>query len=369
AGGPGGVTGDALLYLVLGPTILFQNLNSLRLALLNGMGRHRQAAGLRIRQRIVFLAIVAVLCRMAVPVPLLAIAFPIGQVVMAAMGRRQLKLPGLGVVVASRARIAPMMQKGRAHLFTDNLLDVVFYLDLLILGWFVGPVELGVYARAMVLMRLFLILPAGLQPVFRRQANLLVAAADRLGLQRLVSRTARSLFVIHGLLAIVILVHFPRVMAIFFNLRHWTDQAFGVFALVVPGLVFHSLAIAMTPLFEAIQATDRLKRLALVVAAANTVLNLNLIPFAGLPGAAMATTGAMFIHFWLFCRWLPGDVARIGIFWPGAAAALYLTYVPLEALEIGVPLSMLLAPLIFGGLLWVTGSFGTSTACQEEQPI
>lgn len=41
-----------------------------------------------------------------------------------------------------------MMQKGRAHLFTDNLLDVVFYLDLLILGWFVGPVELGVYARA-----------------------------------------------------------------------------------------------------------------------------------------------------------------------------------------------------------------------------
>lgn len=135
----------------------------------------------------------------------------------------------------------------------------------------------------MVLMRLFLILPAGLQPVFRRQANLLVAAADRLGLQRLVSRTARSLFVIHGLLAIVILVHFPRVMAIFFNLRHWTDQAFGVFALVVPGLVFHSLAIAMTPLFEAIQATDRLKRLALVVAAANTVLNLNLIPFAGLP--------------------------------------------------------------------------------------
>jgi tetratricopeptide (TPR) repeat protein len=46
-----------------------------------------------------------------------------------------------------------MVDRGRAFLFTDNLLDVVFYADMLILGWFVHPAELGLYARALILAR------------------------------------------------------------------------------------------------------------------------------------------------------------------------------------------------------------------------
>lgn len=53
--GVGWGAGDSILYLLLGPTILIQNINALRLAMLNGTGRHNPAAGLRIRQRVVFL--------------------------------------------------------------------------------------------------------------------------------------------------------------------------------------------------------------------------------------------------------------------------------------------------------------------------
>ncbi|BBO92625.1 lipopolysaccharide biosynthesis protein [Desulfosarcina ovata] len=364
--GPGWGAGDALLYLLLGPTILFQNINSLRLALLDGAGRHAQAAGLRIRQRFTLLVVLLVLCLAEAPVPFLAGAFPLSQLIMALMGRKRIQLPPVSAVLAGRKQIFRTIDHGRAFLFTGNSLDVVFYLDMLILGWFVGPVELGVYARAMILMRLFLVIPSGLRPVLRQRANRLVGSGDRQELVQLVARSSRVLFAVHGLLALFILVQFPRTMAFLFNLRQWTDQAFAVFALVLPGLVFHCLATALGPLFEADQENFKLKRLTLVVALVNLVLNLNLIPFAGIAGAALSTTVAMFVHFWLFCRWLPVDMKNIGIFWPGAAAALYLTYVPLAALNVGPLASLLLALLLFGTLLWSSGYVSPTKPVDRE---
>jgi hypothetical protein len=143
-------TGDGILYLLLGPTVFFQNINALRLAMLNGTGRHSAAAGLRIRQRVVFLVATLVLCMANVPVQLVAAAFLISHILMLGMGRKAVRLPALSNILAGRKHISTVMDSGRAFLFTDNLLDVVFYLDMLILGWFTSPVELGIYARAYV---------------------------------------------------------------------------------------------------------------------------------------------------------------------------------------------------------------------------
>ena len=355
--GPGWGAGDSILYLLLGPTVFFQNINSLRLAMLNGTGRHRAAAGLRIRQRIVFLAATLVLCMANVPVHLLAAAFLISQVVMMAMGRKTAALPAISGVLAGRKHIPTVMDKGGAFLFTDNLLEVVFYLDMLILGWFASPVELGIYARALILSRLFLVIPGGFRPVFRRLANERVAAAMHGRLFAFMARATRGLFFAHGLLAILVLVNFPRVMTMVFEIQQWAGESFTVFALVLPGLIFFSAVTGLEPIFEARQQTDRLKQMTLIVTIANLILNLNLIPFAGLAGAAMATAGAMFIHFLLFCRLLPPELRRIRIFWPGAASALYLAYVPLAFFQVGMAATIFLAPVLFGVLLWMVGFF------------
>ncbi len=367
--GPDGGTGDRILYLLLGPTVFFQNINALRLAVLNGTGRHRAAAGLRIRQRVVFLVATLVLCMANVPVHLLAAAFLFSHGVMLGMGRKMVKLPALSKVVARRKHISTMMDNGRAFLFTDNLLDVVFYLDMLILGWFASPVELGIYARALILARLFLVIPGGFRPVFRRLANERLAAGLDDRLLAFMTLTIRGLFFVHGCLAVLVMVNFPRVMTMVFDLQQWVGESFAVFALVLPGLIFFSAVTALEPIFEARQQTDKLKQMTLVVSIANLTLNLNLIPFAGLAGAAMATAGSMFIHFWLFCRMLPADLGGSRIFWPGAAAALYLTYVLLTVIDVGMIVTLMAAPILFGGLLWLVGFFNPLYPQSSIEPM
>ncbi|BBO67786.1 hypothetical protein DSCA_17160 [Desulfosarcina alkanivorans] len=355
--GPGRQGDDPVLYLLLGPTIFFQNINTLRSAMLNATGRYAAAAGLRIRQRIVFLAATLVLCMADVPVPLLAAAFLISQIVMAGAGRKTVRLPAVSAILAGRKHMSQVMDKGRTFLFTDNLLDVVFYLDMLILGWFASPMELGIYARALILARLFLVVPGSLRPVFRRLANQRVAARldHRLGM--VIGSAARGLFFFHGVAAILVLLNFPRVMALVFGLQQWVGASFTVFALVLPGLIFFSAVTALEPVFEARQQAARLKRMTLVVATANLILNVNLIPLAGIEGAAMATAGAMLIHFFLFFRLLPPDLHTARISWPGAAAALYLTYALMAFTGIGMIFSLVVVPALFAMVLWMVGFF------------
>ncbi len=367
--GAGWGAGDNILYLLLGPTIFFQNINALRLAMLNGTGRHSTAAGLRLRQRVVFLVVTLVLCMANVPVPLLAVAFPVSQIVMLGMGRKAVNLPAISTVLAGRKHISKVMDSGRAFLFTDNLLDVIFYLDMLILGWFASPVELGIYARALILARLFLVIPGGLRPVFRRLANEWVTAGLDGHLMTIMARTTRGLFFIHGLLAVLVLVKFPRVMTMVFDLQQWVGESFTIFALVLPGLIFFSAVTALEPIFEARNQIVKLKQMTLVVTIVNLILNLNFIPFAGLEGAAMATAGAMFVHFLLFCRLLPFELHGIRISWPGAAAALYLTFVLLAFVDIEMIFALMLAPILFGGVLWMVGFFNPWNGKAESRTV
>lgn len=354
--------GGTLLVLLVGPTIFFQNINALRLAMLNGKGRHGTVAGLRIRQRVVFLAATLLLCLIHVPVPLLAGGFLISQMIILPMGRRTARLPGISSILAGRKDVFKVMDQGQRFLFSDNFLDVVFYLDMLILGWFADPAQLGVYARVLILARLFLVIPAGFRPVVRRLANEWVHAGHVGRLQRFMAGSTRCLFVAHGLLAILVMVHFPRVMMMIFDIRQWSNETFAVFSMLLPGLIFFSAVTAMEPVFEARDQTRPLKRLTLTAALANLVLNINLIPFAGLKGAALATASAMLIHFLLFGRLLPDDLSGAAFPWLPAAAALYLAYVLMASVPMGTALSLLLAPVLFGALLWMAGFFHPTSA-------
>jgi len=355
--GPGPGAADNLLILLLGPTIFFQNINALRLALLNGAGRHGRAARLRIRQRIVFLAATLVLCWGQVPLPLVAGAFCISQIVMLVMGRKAMRLPPIPRVVAGVQQIRPMLENSRAFLFTDNLLDVVFYSDMLILGWFVSPFELGIYARALILARLFLVIPVGLRPVFRRVVNRLAQGGPNGRLMPFMARVSRCFFLAHGLLALVVLTHFQQALDVVFESRQWAAEAFIVFGLVVPGLIFYSAVTALEPVFEARQQQAALRRLTVTVAALNLILNINLVPFAGIHGAAAATAMATGGHFFLFCRRLPADLRGFRFFWPGAAASFYLAYVLMSWTGVGMLPRLLATPLVFGVFLWLSGFF------------
>jgi O-antigen/teichoic acid export membrane protein len=365
--GTGQRPGDPTAFLLLGPTILFQNINALRLALLNGEGRHHIAAGLKIRQRVTYVVVTLILCMTRMPVTLALAAFPLSQLFMLVSGRKAIKLPAIKTLAIDRRRLRAALNGSRRYLFADNLIDVVFYLDMLILGWFVDSVDLGIYAQALILARLCLVVPTGLRPVVRRLANQWTAAGRLDHLRSTLSRTMRCLFFVHGLLAIFMVVHFPRMMMILFDARQWSHQAVTVLGLVLPGLVFFSAVTAAEPVFEARDQSARLKKITLLVAAANLVLNINLISFAGIDGAAMATAVAMFLHFVLVSRLLAVDPPGVDMLWPAAAASLYLTYVILAGAKMGLLSSILLAAPLLGGLLWMVGFFNASIV--DPKPV
>ena len=170
-------------------------------------------------------------------------------------------------------------------------------------------------------------------------------------------RAACRIFFVHGLLALFALTHFRLVLDMLYHGRQWVADVFPVFGLVVPGLIFYSAVTALEPVFEARQQPAALRQLTLAVALINLIGNINLIPFAGIYGSAAATTVAMGSHFLLFCRLLPADLRDFRFFWPGAAAALYLTYVLMAWAGVGMLLWLVVTPLLFGVLLWLTGFF------------
>ena len=357
APGPGYDKADSFFYLSLGPLVLAGNINALRLAMINGTGRHRAAAGLKIRQRIVALVALFILCKTRLPVPFLALSVFAGQVAILFRGRKTLRLPSLVVAMSKRQQIRETIALGRAFLLTDAILDLVFYLDMLVLGWFVGPDQLGIYARALILVRLFLLIPAGLRPILRRQANRLTGANANSALKRLSARGTRALFVGHALAALFLLLHFTSALQWFFGDALGAEPVFELFAIVLPGLIFFSVTVVSERVFEANRDTALLEGVVIRVAVMNFILDINLIPFAGTGGAALATSLSMFFYFLLLGHRMPADFASARIRWPGAAAALYLTYVMLNHDTIGYKTSLFLIPLLFCALLWMIGFF------------
>jgi hypothetical protein len=76
---------------------------------------------------------------------------------------------------------------------------------------------------------------------------------------------------------------------------------------------------------------------------------------------AMATSAAMFIHFVLLNRGIPMDLSGVGIGWPAAAAALYLTYMITANFDLDLMVSLVQTPLLLGALLWLVGFFRISS--------
>ena len=66
---------------------------------------------------------------------------------------------------------------------------------------------------------------------------------------------------------------------------------------------------------------------------------------------------------------LPPDLGGVRIFWPSAAAAPYLTYVLLTVIDIGMIVSLMAAPILFGVLLWLVGFFNSSYPQSSIEPM
>jgi O-antigen/teichoic acid export membrane protein len=324
------------------------------MAVLQGLGEHDRAAKLGIMRALVFLGIFLILLLSGVNPSWLFISYLISEGFMAAGTRRSLKRFEIKEVRKPFKRVLRTLNEGSQTLFTDDILGIALYIDFFILGIFVSSRELGLYSDASILIRFFLIIPMSLRSLFRQRYCLLDAQNQVIGSGQLMKRSAVLLFYVHAVLAIYILLFFPQIMRVLLHSRENLEASFRVFTVILPTLLFYSAVTISEGIYDAQNRMEVLQYNSLLTALLNVALNIYLVPFAGLYGAAAATTVSLLVYFLLFGRGLdhPFRLAKTKLLLSGAAV--YLTYMVMNYWIKNGVLSLLLTPvLLFAGLYFM----------------
>jgi len=345
-------------YVIIALNLPLANLNHLKLSILHGRGDHGGAVRLRMLRYGLILAGIFLFTRIGVLPSYLLLVYLLADILTGLSARRHLKLPPLHAALRQPASVLQTLKQGQAYLFTDNALDLMLNIDLFVLGLFVTAWDLGVYAEAAVLVRFFLIVPAGIKPILRRFYSVTAAHNHTLRLSGLMGRNSAILFSLHAGLALLIALHFSTVLDLFFDTRLAAGRSFHIFTIFVPGLIFYGPFSAQEPVYEALGQEEDLKRLTLTVAAVNFCLTIYLVPAAGLFGAAAATMVTMVVYTGLFGRRLAVARHLDKTTFLISGLGVYLIYMLFKWLAWSPVLTIWMGPLIMGVLFYACGLFG-----------
>lgn len=340
-------------YLIIGVTLPLRNLNRLKLSALHGFGHHEAVAKLKMVKRFIFCGTISLLLIINIPPSFLLIAFLVSEILLKVLAARKYKLAKINISWKTIFPKRNTLSQGYRFLFTDETLDILLYLDFFILGLFVSSWKLGVYAQASILVRFLLLVPVSLKPVFRRQYCMLTARQA----SELLNRTTRFMFFLQAFLTLFILLHFPDILNLIFHTRGEELLSFRVFAVFAPGLIFFAAFTSQEAVYEAAEQLSDLKKVVLAVSAVDLMLNIYLVPFAGVFGAAAATMISMLVYFFVFDRFLAESWRIKKAPYLFAGAAVYLLYALMTAVRFSLVTDFFLIPSGLFLMLLVMGFF------------
>ena len=344
-------------FCVLAVAVPFNLYSGFQTSVLHGRGDHAVASRAGVVKRLVLLGSVFLLAGMGIRPDLLVTAFVFSEVAHILLVKRVVRMPSLTAAVKKLGTARDTIRQGLRYYFTHEGLRVLFFVDFFILGFFVSAVQEGSYAEASVLSRLFLIIPLGAAPLFRVKVYR-SADTDHEKLFVDSRRTAARFFSFHSVIALAILLYFPYLLRAVFKVQGDIPIFFSIFSLLLPGLLLFSSTVVLEPLFSLDGREQRLNSIALKVFLINGFLNFYLIPYAGVFGAAIATTLSLVIYFFLFARGIgsKGDIPINAYLLSGTLV--YVAYHTLESVRMPVlvviPLIAVVLPLLF----WVLGLYG-----------
>lgn len=356
-------------YFIIGIIIPLRNLNRIRIAILQGSGKFGITASLKTWKRIILLGTVFLLLLWNIPPSYLIIGYFVSELGLMIKSRRSIKLPAFKSKWYKQSKIRSTLRQSRRFLLTDEALDVVLHMDFLILGIFVTSSDLGLYAEASIFARIFLIVPSSIKPVFRKQYCSL-ASTNRLEDAAVTFRVSAALvFFLHSVLALYILLYFSEITRSLYHYQGKSMVSFYVFAELLPGLLFFSAVTSQEPLYEAEDKVAFLQKAVIIVALLNFALNCFFVPLAGFFGAAFATSGSMFVYFALFNKHLNPLFRLNTIKYIIAGAAVYLTYMLFQKLDIGFGLAFFLVPAFLFVFFFISNFFNFESGHGKPEPM
>jgi O-antigen/teichoic acid export membrane protein len=345
-------------YLVVAAAVGLNILNSVNVAILHGLGRHAEASRASMKKRALFVGLVFLFSTLRFNAVFVLPALVFAEAAAMSWTRGKQGLPSLARSFRELHRASPVFKEGFQYYFTDEAFRVVIFLDLFILGFFVSPLAEGAYSEASVLARLFLIIPFSAAPIFRTRYYRISTEGGMDAVRSESRREAARLFTIHSLLGLTILLYFPHILRLVFKVQGDVPMPFRIFSILLPGLLYLGSAIVVEPLYTVSGQRQRLGRAALRVFLLNAFLNFYLIPYAGVLGAATATSVSLLVYFMLFARSLDGRLPFSRTTYLAAGLAVYVAYELFSSVRWpGIFVLPVMAVFIVA-LFWLIGMYG-----------
>ncbi len=346
-----------IAYIIIASALPIRNFNQLKLAILQGSGRHDTVATLQLRRHLIFILTILGITAVNLRASYLTLGFLASEVGQAIYAGKQIKLPALNILWRRTKAISETLTRAYQYIITDNALDVIFYLDFFILGMFVSSRALGFYAEASVLVKAFLLVPMCIKPILRERYCDQSAECDYAVLAFVMRKVSAWIFFIHAVTALYVLVYYPLVINKLFHFHGEYDVSFRIFATLLPGLLYFTAVIPREPLYEAIDKASDLQKIIIRIAMINAGLSAYFIPFAGNFGAAFSTTAAMLSYFFIFDHYLDEIYKTRVTTYISAGASVYLVYALFHYMDLQFVISFWLMPVVLFVLLVLTGFF------------
>ncbi|PIN73344.1 hypothetical protein COV20_03880 [Candidatus Woesearchaeota archaeon CG10_big_fil_rev_8_21_14_0_10_45_16] len=190
-----------------------------------------------------------------------------------------------------------MLAYGIPVLFTSASGAVIGYIDTIILTFFVSLSDVGIYN--VVLPTAIIILSIG-----RSLSSVVFPMSSELWEKRDLRRLYQGLNLIHQYVLIALL---PLIIVLFFQSEFIIGALFGqeyqsgalAFQILLLGVMIYILVQSNNSILAGMGKTKAVMKVTMISAAANTILNLLLIPSFGIIGAAFTTTFSYYLSFFM----------------------------------------------------------------------
>jgi O-antigen/teichoic acid export membrane protein len=333
---------------------------------LQGMGYERYSEPIRILQKVSFACLALGLAYLGYGIPGVLTGYVLS-LALAILGTTVY----LSKIVDFRSIVRRHAALPRRQLLTFNLVNVLlmflmaslYNVDIILLRMFAGETPTGYYKAALVVAQLMLLLPSTLQSLLLHSSSNYWSGDEREKITTVGTLATRITLVTSLLMAAGLVVLADEFMPFYFGSDF--TAAVSPVVLLLPGVV--GLAMAR-PISAIIKGSGQLRVLVYATGGAatiNMVLNLLLIPFYGMVGAAVATSvgyGSMAVFSTLAARHAGFDPAadlrlfRICVSAFVATAVMYSVDLYVTNPFVGLALIPVIGTVVYLAVIFQTGA-------------
>lgn len=167
--------------------------------------------------------------------------------------------------------------------------------DSILIGYYLNPTEVGIYAVAVLLAQTLTLIPGAVQRVTAPATATLYGKGDIEGVRRLYYSTLKKSLLISAGSAVLIAALGPYIIALLFTEEYLVSYV--PLLILLLGYTVDASFAAVGATLSSIGKVHIPFRISTVCGVLNVILNILLIPILGIRGAALATAATMIMSF------------------------------------------------------------------------